>query len=59
MRVVVAAHVVHPVAERAVRGEERGVLLLGAEVGEIALDHHRVGIERAISATTARFMISG
>ena len=44
-RVVVAAHVVHPVAEHAVGGEERGVLLLGARVREVALDDDCVGIE--------------
>ena len=44
--VVVAAHVVHPVAEPPVAGEERLVLLGPAGVGEIALDHDDVGIER-------------
>ena len=35
-----------PRAEPAVRGEERGVLLLGPEVREVALHEHGVGIER-------------
>jgi SulP family sulfate permease len=45
-RVVVAAHVVHPRTETAVAGEERLVLLDLARVGEIALHHDHVGIER-------------
>ena len=39
--VVVAAHVVHPLAEPPVAGEERLVLLGASGVGEVALDHDR------------------
>ena len=45
-RVVVAAHVVEPVAEAGVGVEERVVLLLAADAGEVALGDHGVRTER-------------
>ena len=58
--VVVAAHVVHAVAEPSVAREERLVLLGAARVGEVALHHDRRRDRAAsISSTTAPFITSG
>ena len=47
LHVMVAAHPLHALAERAVRAEEGFELVLRAGVGEVALDDDHVGIEAA------------